>query len=260
MTQEKAAARKADESKETTEESKETEETKETDVVAKESDDQTTEDESKDESDEESQQLKAELEKERKARKEAETAAADKAFKLRELKEKKRGESEEREVQDDEEQPLTRKDLERIRAEEREATRKEMLSFEANRIASQLASSDTEKEVILEKWKNRSFPAHLSLEDQLEECYVITHRKKLLGERNEALRALKGKQGVNRDASGTHHDAQTGNQPKLAPADAAELARLGFKWNGTNRRYEKKLANGSWLVREKSGSTRLIKA
>jgi hypothetical protein len=198
--------------------------------------------------------FEAELKKEKEAREKAEKASADLAFKLRE---KKRKDDEEQEEEED--KPLTASGLEQILAKERENTRKEMLSAESDRIAERLTGSESEKKLVLELHKNRSFPSYLSIEEQIEECYAIANRKKLVGERNEALRALKSK--ADNGVAGTHQDEPTGSQPKMAAADASEFARLGFKWNGTNRRHEKKLSNGQLLIVDpKTKQTRLVKA
>jgi hypothetical protein len=206
--------------------------------------------------DAESEQLKADLKREREAREKADKAAADYAFKLREKKRKEPEEVEE----EDEEKPLTSKSLQALLAQEREATRKEMQTSEINRLASSVSTNDTEKELILELHKSRSFPAHLSLQEQIEECYVIANKRKILGENSELKRALRGKAGASNDASTTHQDAPTGNQPKLEKGMATVMAQTGFKYNATARRYEKKLDNGILVKDLKTGLTQLVKA
>lgn len=218
--------------------------------------DEQSDSEANDGTEDDSAQLKAELERERTARKKAEEAAAENAFKLRE---KKRKQEEENEEVEEDEKPLTASSLQAILSKEREATRKELQSERIAQIAGDLTSNDVEKELLVERFKNRSFPSHLSLEEQMEECYAGMFSKKLVGERNEALRALKGKEGVSRNTT-SHHDAPT-TQPKVAADLASEMARVGFKWNTTSRRYEKKLSNGQLLVKDqKTGATSLVKA
>jgi len=204
-------------------------------------DDETTEEKSK----EESQQVdyKAELDKERQARELAEKSAADLAFKLRE---KKRNE----EDYDEEEKPLTAKELQKILAEERQANEKKALMFEAERIADTFSTNSEEKSLILEIHKNRSFPSHLTLSEQIEESYLIANKKRILGENSELKRALKSKQNVNNTSANTHQDEPSAGQPKMSPADAKALDLAGFKWNGTKRVYEKKLADGRTLIRD----------
>lgn len=232
------------------EEKKET--TEEVDVVAEET--ETTEVEEKEEQEQEEQNLdlddkaiEAELEKERKGKPDPEKAK--KAFEERQAKrEEKQEESEEK--------PLTRKDL----LEVEEKVRSEMRKDRALELAKGMAGSDKEAELIVEKWKNRSFPEHLTLSEQIEEAFVITHRKKLMGERNEALRALKGKRMVNTDAASTHQEEKKPGEPKIPPQDAQAFKASGFVWNGTSRQYEKKLPNGDLLIRDsKTKETRLIK-
>lgn len=222
----------------------------ETTDVETSTDDETSQEESQQEVD-----YKALLESERKAREDAEKAAADLAFKLREKKRKG-----EEDYEDEEgEKPLTASQLQAILAEERQATEKKLMSIEAEKIASSLAGSDEEKEAILAIHKNRTFPAHLSLQDQLEESYVIANRKKILGENSELKRALKGKEGVNKDTS-SYQDQAVAGQPKLSPDEQLVLNQSGFKWNPTSRRFEKKLSNGNILARDsKTKKTFLIK-
>jgi hypothetical protein len=204
---------------------------------------ETTDDETTEKSAESEQDFKSELERERKARAEAEKAAADLAFKLRDKK--RRGEDEE---DYGDEKPLTASQLQAILAEERQATEKKLTTMEADKIASSMSGSDEEKELILEIHKNRSFPSHLSLAEQLEEAYLIANKKKIIGENNELKRALKGRQGVNNNSASTHHDEPVTSQPKISGADAQALSQSGFAWNGTTRRFEKKLSNGKKLV------------
>ena len=40
----------------------------------------------------------------------------------------------------------------------------------------------------------------------------------------------------------------------------AAIKNSGFSWNGTSRRYEKKISGGQTLVRNKDGSVTLVKA
>jgi len=194
-----------------------------------------------------SAQLEAQLKVEREAREEAERKLNATREKARERWEKRR---EQDDNEDDEEKPLTASQLGAILAKEREATKKELQMAEISKISSDLAENDTERELIVEIHKNRSFPAHLSLRDQLEECYVIANKKRLIGQRDEALRALKGKQGVSNDASVTHHDAPASGEPSMASQDKGEMTRLGFKWNGNQNRYEKRLSDGKVLVHD----------
>lgn len=187
----------------------------------------------------------AEFEKERKGKPDPEKAKL--AFKERQSK-KEDGE---------EEKPLTRAELDEILAQDR----KDRVSDTALQLAKGMATSDKEAQLIHEKWKNRTFPPNLTLSEQMEEAYAITHRKKLIGERNEALRALKGKEGVNSDAASAHQDEPQGGEPKLPAQDKQAILDAGFKFNNTSRRFEKKLKNGSILIRDpQTKQTRLIKA
>lgn len=235
--------------------SEEEETTTDTEVEDEESaEDTATESEDEDESDDSSStdeelDLDAEIEKERKAG-EPDPVIAEKRFKKSEEKRKEDSDEET-------EKPLTQKDLDAALAKDR----KERQHDAALVYARGMASSDKEAELIVAKWANRTFPKNLTLAEQITEAFVITHSKKLIGERNEAMRALKGKQGVRKDAAGTHRDAAENiGAPKLSPADTVSLNASGFSWNTKSRQFEKKLPNGRVLIRDnKTKQVRLLK-
>lgn len=220
-------------------------------------DEQSTEEVSQETKSEDSAQLEAALKREREAREKAEKAAADTAFKLRE---EKRRQKEETAEEVDEDKPLTAKDLQRLLAEEREATQKAIQETETKKLAESLSSNPTEQALILEVYKNRSFPSHLSLQEKLEEAYLIANKDRVFGENKELKRALLGKRTVSKDTASTQQDEPTGSKPKLAPGDAQEYARLGFTWNDKQRRWQKKLSNGQLLIKEKGKGTRVVAA
>ncbi len=236
------------------ESAEDTKDDKESEDDEKESDDSEDDEESEDEDDSEKSSstddldLDAELEKERRAG-EPDPEKAKKRFKD---SEKKKAESDE----GDDDKPLTRKDLADFAA----GIRKETNAERAFEVARKMAGSDKEAELIVAKWNNRTFPKNLTLEEQITEAFVITHHKKLIGERNEALRGLKGKKGIKKDVASSHQDGNKNNaEPKLPPADAAAIRASGFSWNNVAKRYEKKLANGRLLVRDpKTKQVRLL--
>lgn len=203
-----------------------------------------------------SAQLEAALKREREAREKAEKAAAETSFKLRE--ERRRQKEEPEEV--DEDKPLTAKDLQRLMAEERETTQKMLQESETKKLAEGLSENPTEQALILEVYKNRSFPAHLSLSEKLEEAYLIANKDRVFGENKELKRALLGKRTVSKDTASTQQDEPAGSKPKLAPADAQEYERTGYTWNDKQRRWQKKLSNGQILVKEKGKGTRVVSA
>lgn len=197
-------------------------------------------------------ELKAETERAEKAEK----ALADKRFKDAEKKRKAAEAAGETPDEDDDDKPVTRKELAAVRQEARREAQQER----ALEIAKGMAESDAEANLIVAKWQNRSFPEGLSLTEQIEEAYAITHRKKLVGERNEALRALKGKQGVNRDVASSHQEGAPGKEPKIPAGEEQAIKAAGFAWNSVSRQFEKKLSGGDLLVRDsKTKQTRLIK-
>jgi len=200
---------------------------------------------------------KAELEKEREARTKAEKALAEKRFKT-----KHKDEEPDDEEDDEEDKPLTLKDVERILSKSKEDTLKEVNRTKAFELADRLATDPDERDLALEIFQNRTFPSHLSLEDQIEESFVIANRKKIIGERNEALRALKNKDNVNKGGAGSHRDPMKNTrEPQLSDADKDAMKSAGYSWNGSLNRYEKKLKNGSVIVGDpKTGKTQILPA
>lgn len=196
----------------------------------------------------------AELKKEQERAEKAEKALAGQRFKEAE-KRRKEAEAAGKNDEDDD-KPVTRKELAAVRAEERVLAQQER----ALEIATTLAGSEPEAKLIVAKWKGRTFPDGMPLSEQLEEMHAVVHRKRIIGERNEAIRALKGRDGAGRNAAGAHREPTDGKEPKLAPQDEQAIKAAGFTWNGTSRSFEKKFPNGAILRRTKDGKSHFIAA
>lgn len=178
----------------------------------------------------------------------AEKALANKRFK--DSKEKR--ESEEDEGED---KPLTKAELSEILAENEQKNKKVIEKKEAEALADRLAGSEDEKKLILAKWENRTFPANYSLEEQIKESYVLANGNKLIAERDEALRALKGREGVNRYASETHIEPQPTKDSEITGDLKTVIGRRGFVFNNQTKQYEKTTANGKKLIYDKKTGT-----
>ncbi len=161
---------------------------------------------------------------------------------------------------EDDDKPVTKSELKAFETK----VRRDALSGQALSIAQTLAGNHSnagkEAQLIVAKWSNRTFPDNMPLSEQIEECYAIVHRKKLVGERNEALRALKGKDGVGKNAASSHRDAPAFHGKKVTSAEATAFKASGYVLNVTTQNWEKKLANGDMLVRDsKTGKTAIVK-
>ena len=184
-----------------------------------------------------------ELKREQDARIAAEKAASDFAFKAREAVKKGEFHS------DDQEQPLTKAELQQILQEERNFSTREIMRDRTEERIRTFASSETELNLMVELSKSRSFPSHYTSDDIAEEVYAIANRKRLKAERDEALLALKSRDNEY-GGSGGHHDSPRAGEPKIAAGDKQAYSSAGFTWNGTTRKYEKKLTNGNLLVKD----------
>ena len=199
----------------------------------------------------------AELRKERDAREKAERALADDRFKS---SQRKRREIEDDDQEDISDKPLTRSELEEVLQRDRQLNQKQIRQSRIEEIAKGMSRSDAEKSLIIEIHKNRVWPNSVPLEEQLEESYAIANRKKIIGERDEALRALRGKTNASVDTATTYRDSpKQSGEIKLSGQDMSAIREAGYTFNTTSRRFEKKLPNGKTLIYDvKTKNSRLI--
>jgi hypothetical protein len=164
------------------------------------------------------------------------------------IKDKEAEDDEGDEEEDEDDKPLSRKEARELLAR----NAREAQETRAYDLARKLTGSDKEAELVVMKWRNRTFPENLPLPLQIEEAYAITHRKRFISQRNEALRALKNRTGVKNDSTTTHRDGHSSPsklKPKMSPQDLAAIEATGFKWVPKNGRFEKKLKNGNLLMK-----------
>jgi len=171
------------------------------------------------------------------------------AFKERE---KKRKEEMEEDEEDTEDKPLTRAEMDKMLADNRQEVRKEFETDRATEIAKAHTSSDGEARAVIALWKTRIIPTG-NLEEDVLFALGGLDRKKLLATNKELTRALKSKDGVNRNSISTQRDAPQGSEPKLSPADAQAYKLAGFVWDGKQRLYKKSLGKGKTLFKKPNG-------
>lgn len=176
----------------------------------------------------------------------AEKAAADNAFKLRDKKRKQQEEEEEEIAPED--KPVTASELRGILESHSQNLEKKLTEGRAQGIADSMTSSAAESAYMMDIYRNRTFPAHLSLEERMEEAYLIANRKKIIGENSELKRALNNKGGVINKSASSQGEALPGNEPELAPDVKLVLQQSGYTFNSSTRNYEKKLRGGKMLV------------
>jgi len=184
-----------------------------------------------------------ELKREKERSGAAEKAAAELAFKLREQRRKQ-----EEEGLDDEDKPLTAKELEFILEKDRQQTRKEFQSELIREKAKKLADNESEANLIIEIHKNRTFPQGMSLDEQLEESYAIANRKKLIAQNEELKRALRGKEIASDDTAGTYRESIPLDEPRMSSSDISAIKAAGFTWDGNRRLFIKQLAKGKRIL------------
>lgn len=184
---------------------------------------------------------KAEAEKERKARIEAEQLIIQN--KIGKKKKKEEENQDDDDGDDDDDRPVTHREMREIVSQ----TEKKTLLSTAKTIALSIATSEAEADLIVAKWENRTFPPNLPLSDQIEEMYGAIHSKRIIGQKNEALRSLKNKDNVNNDGSGSHRDPPGGTEPKIEADMKLVISQSKLVFNATSKRYERKLPNGDTI-------------
>ena len=231
------------ESKEESEEESEEDESGDSDEDIDDSDEHS---ENKDE-EEGDEDLDEELNRERNFPKKGDKKKANDAFHDRAKK---------REQKDDD-RFLSRKEF----LEMMENDRKQRLEEEAVREAKSISGGNQKlAELIIAKWKNRSFPEGLPLSEQIEEMYVVVNRKKLIGTNKELARALAGRDGKQKGQSGSsHRQGMEGPEIKIPEEDKKVYEQSGFKYNPSTKLFEKTLPKGQILVKDPKSKATYIK-
>lgn len=178
-------------------------------------------------------------EKETDARKKAEDALAKKRFDDSEAK-RKAGEMKE---SDEEDKPLTLKDLNRIRLEDRQSYQKEINDSRALEIAKANTTSDAEAKAAHLIWKHRVVPTG-NLEEDVLFAIGGLNRNKYLAKNKEIMRTLKSKSTVSKDATGTHKMGEQAPEAKVSSNDATAMKAAGMVWDGTKRVYKRPINKG----------------
>lgn len=192
----------------------------------------------------------AELKAERERREKAEAALAEKRFKASERKRKGEVEDEETPDDEDDDRPLTKRDLGSILESTRQATLRETQAERIDSIARELTANPKEAELIVEIHKNRTWPSSIPLKEQLEEAHAIANRKRLQSKNKELARAVASKDGVSKDVGGGYRDPLPGSTPKMSSQDEASYKRAGFGYDSAKKLWKKKLPTGKFLYKD----------
>jgi len=215
------------------------------DTTEEETQEESTEEEETEESQEDSTEhsqidYKAIADDERKRREDAEKTAADYAFKLRENKRKG---DEDDESEDEDDAPLTRKELNEALQSFSQQNEKSQQDVQAQQLIEKYTTNEDEAEAAMLYWKNRVIPTGNLEEDVMFAVGGLNH-KRVLATNDELKRSLKSKSTVNRDASDTHKEPTGSSEPKIDSASAQTIKSAGMKWDSKKRVYGKKLKDG----------------
>jgi len=179
------------------------------------------------EADETSIDHKAELEREREARKKAETALAEKRFKSKERNEVV-------EEDDEDTDTVTKKDLDNLRNSLLNSQQEDKIE----KAAQAISNSPEEAEHVRDVYLNRITPTG-NLEEDMEAAYAIANRKKLISENKEIKRAALARNNTSTGAAGSVKNREASETSAVSPADKAFLKKSGFVWDGKKRGYYK---------------------
>lgn len=162
------------------------------------------------------------------------------------------------EEEDDDNAPATKGDLKRIaRITTAQNLETQALALARNLTTGVHENPDKAAQLIIAKWKNRSFPTDMPLQEQIEEMNIVTFKDKITGTAAEAARAARGKTSVVRDGAGSHQGDRPADEP--TGEDATAIKAAGFVWNGAARRWQKTMKDGSTLIRQGGKTLRIPK-
>lgn len=179
-------------------------------------------------------------------------AIADAEYKMRETKHDK-----EKIEKEEDEKPLTRKEMQDLLLKERQAAQKEFQEAKALEIARGLTSSESEAQAALLYWKSRVIPTG-DLNADISFAVGGLNHKKVVAKNLELARALRGRDGVTTDFAGTYRDAPEGTEPKLDASTKASYTRAGFTYDTKDKVWKKKLPSGKFLIKDpRTKSTRV---
>lgn len=163
---------------------------------------------------------------------------------------KKQTEEHDDEPDNEDDRPLTKREVEQMLAERLHQNTLESHVDRIIEISETIAESPQEAELIRSIHANRVFPAGMSLQEQFQEAKAIASVKRLEAKNAELARKIQSQQTTSRNTATTYRDPQKSLEPDLAPDLKASMQRAGYTFNSTARRYEKKLPNGTTLVKE----------
>lgn len=174
------------------------------------------------------------------------------AFKFRQSKKEDKAEELGDEPEDD--KPLTRSEIEKLLAKEKESVTKQLTVKEATTLASALTSNEDEAQYAVALWQNVQLPFD-TMQEQLEFIVGGMNAKRVLAQNAELKRALLSKDTARKNTATTARDAMSAGQPKTDPQIASVLKTQGFTYNSTQKLFTKKLANGKTMYNNGKGKT-----
>ena len=150
---------------------------------------------------------------------------------------------------DDEERPLTRKELEETLRKQEDRIRTESQVGVLAIKAEKLTGDKVVAEIAVEILKNRSFPEGLSQDEKLEEAIAIAKSKPAVKARMEELRRSQmSDETASDNVAGTHRDTPSIGEPKMSSNDASAFKAAGFVWDGKLRLYVAPLKKGKIMT------------
>lgn len=183
--------------------------------------------------------VEADLKRERDLRTKAESELAETRRKAREAAEERRKKREAEGLLPDEgaDKPLTKAEAEQFMIEREERIRKEMREERVRETAKKLTESDSEAELVVEIWKNRTLAG--TIEEQIAEAHSIALGRKLRAQNAELQRAIASGGSVVTDALSGQRTPPPKGPTNVADTDKTVLQ--GMTWDAGKRRYWKKL-------------------
>lgn len=175
------------------------------------------------------------------------------AFRFRKEKrvETKSDDSEPEGDDEDDDRPLTRKEMEKMLAEREQKILRQGSLKEATTLARSFVETDDEAKYAAALWEHVQLPFD-SMEEQMRFIIGGMNSSRLLAQNSELKRTIQSKTLARKNTATTMKDA-TINTPKIKADVKSALERTGFKYDTTKKAWSKTLANGRKMFNDGNG-------
>lgn len=155
-------------------------------------------------------------------------------------------------LDEDDNRPLTRAEMQKILDEREQKILRQSSSKEAFAFARTLVDNDDEAKYAAAIWEHVTLPFD-TVEEQMKFIVGGMNVDRLLAQKGELIRTVQSKTMARKNTATTARDAQAGNTPKIDPQVKQALENTGHKYDTTAKAWVKTLANGKKMFNDGRG-------